>query len=159
MIPRETMKLKREGAFLIARIYQISGRIFARKLKEYSLDYITPAQGRILFALWREDDISIFELAERTSLSKSTLTSMLDKLEDSGHIIRVPSGEDRRMIMIRLTEKDRKLRQAYVRISNEMAALAYGGLSEEEIDAFEKTLGRIFENLRADEKKSRGDRS
>lgn len=146
------MELKREGAFLIAQIFQIAGRIFTRKLKEHQLDYITPAQGRILFALWRDDNISIYELAKRTSLSKSTLTAMLNRLEQSSHVVRVPSGADRRKIMIRLTEKDRILQNIYVKISNEMAALSYGGMKEEEIDAFEEVLRRIFLNLKIAER-------
>src|SRR6266571_2376075 len=56
------MKPPREGGFLISRIHQLSGRILARKLKQYEVDEINPAQGRILFALWREDNISIQEL-------------------------------------------------------------------------------------------------
>jgi DNA-binding MarR family transcriptional regulator len=115
------------------------------------MDYITPAQGRILFALWQEDDVSIYELAKRTSLGKSTLTAMLDRLEQSGHIIRVPSGEDRRKIMIRLTETDRELEDAYIGVSNEMVALTYKGLNKQEIDTFGNVLKRIFQNLKAAE--------
>ncbi|NPU83502.1 MAG: MarR family transcriptional regulator [Syntrophaceae bacterium] len=137
----------REGGFLIARIFQVSGRVFARKMRERELTRITPEQGRILFALWRSDGIAIQELAGKTSLSKSTLTAMLDRLEEAGHIVRVPSSEDRRRIMIRLTEKDRLLRDAYIKISDEMNDLVYRGFSDEEIDAFEEQLKKILRNL------------
>jgi MarR family transcriptional regulator, organic hydroperoxide resistance regulator len=137
----------REGGFLMARIFQVSGRVFARKMRERELIHITPEQGRILFALWRNDGISIQELAGKTSLSKSTLTAMLDRLEDAGHIVRVPSVEDRRRIMIRLTEKDRLLREIYTLISDEMNDLVYRGFSDAEIDAFEGQLKKILQNL------------
>lgn len=137
----------REGGFLIARIFQVSGRIFARKMRERELTRITPEQGRILFALWRSDGIAIQELAGRTSLSKSTLTAMLDRLEEAGHIVRVPSPEDRRRILIRLTERDRRLRDTYIRISDEMSDLVYRGFSDTEIEAFEGQLRRILQNL------------
>lgn len=141
------MKRLREGGFLISRIHQLSGRILARKLKEHQVDEINPAQGRILFALWSEDNISIQELAKRTSLGKSTLTSMLDRLEEAGHICRVPSGDDRRKIMIRLTEKNRRLRTIYDQVSAEMTALFYDGFSGKEIDQFEEYLHRILATL------------
>jgi DNA-binding MarR family transcriptional regulator len=137
----------REGSFLMARIFQVSGRVFARKLRERGLGHITPEQGRILFVLWRRDDVSIRELASRTSLSKSTLTAMLDRLEGSGHVVRVPSGSDRRKIMIRLTDRDRRLREDYTRLSSEMSELVYRGFREEEIDAFERFLERMLQNL------------
>lgn len=141
------MKQQREGGFLIARIHQLSGRILARKLKEYKVDEINPAQGRILFALWQEDGIPIQELAKRTSLGKSTLTSMLDRLEEIGHLSRVPSGDDRRKILIMLTEKNKSLRDIYDKVSEEMTVLFYHGLSGKEIDQFEEYLRRILATL------------
>lgn len=141
------MKQQREGGFLIARIHQLSGRILARKLKEYKVDEINPAQGRILFALWQEDGIPIQELAKKTSLGKSTLTSMLDRLEEIGHLSRVPSGDDRRKILIRLTEKNKSLRDVYDQVSEEMIKLFYHGFAADEIELFEGTLRRILDNL------------
>jgi len=141
------MKRVREGGFLIAKIHQSAGRLFAKKLKKYDLNRINPAQGRILFALWREDGISIQELATRTSLGKSTLTSMLDRLEDSGHLRRVPSEEDRRKIMIRLTEKDKKMQTVYNKVSHEMTELFYHDFTAGEVDEFERSLERILANL------------
>ena len=35
---------------------------------------------------------------------------MLDRLEEAGHLKRVPSEEDRRKIIIRLAEKDKRMR-------------------------------------------------
>ena len=146
------MKRQRQGGFLIAKIHQLSGRILARKLKEYNIGEINPAQGRILFVLWRSDCISIRELAKKTSLGKSTLTSMLDRLEESGYIIRIPSREDRRKILIKLTEKDNALRDLYIQVSGEMTELFYNGFSAGEIDEFEKYLKRILHNLTTYEK-------
>ena len=147
-----TMKQQRQGGFLIAKIHQLAGRIFARKLKEHQIDDLNPAQGRIMFVLWREDGISINELAQRTSLGKSTLTSMLDRLERSGHLTRVPSGEDRREILIRRTDKDRALEELYVRASQEMTELFYAGFVPSGIDRFETGLQRVYDNLAAFER-------
>lgn len=145
------MKL-RKGGFLIANIHHLSGRILARKLKEYNLDEINPAQGRILFALWQKDGITIQELARKTSLGKSTLTSMLDRLEVAGYLIRVPSNEDRRKIIIKRTEKDRKLQDVYLQVSREMTSLFYRGFKAKEMDEFEACLSRILDNLQSFEK-------
>jgi len=141
------MKHQRQGGFLIAKIHQVAGRVFARRLKKHGVDEINPAQGRIMFVLWREDGISINELAKRTSLGKSTLTSMLDRLEASGHLRRVRSRKDRRQILIRRTQKDKALEGLYVRVSQEMTKLFYDGFSPTEIDRFEQYLQRILDNL------------
>lgn len=140
------MSIKHQGGFLISRIKHLSGRVFARMLKDHDIE-INPAQGRIMFALWQQDEIPIQELAQRTSLSKSTLTSMLDRLEDIGYITRSRSKADRRIILIQRTEKDRALQETYERVSDEMAAVYYEGFTTPEIQAFESTLKRILENL------------
>lgn len=148
------MKQRSEGGFLIAKIHQLAGRIFAQKLKEHDIE-INPAQGRILFVLWQHDGIPIRELAQKTSLGKSTLTSMLDRLEDAGYVRRVPSREDRRKILIERTQKDRDLQDVYNQVSQEMTDLFYTGFPEQEIAAFESQLQRIFENLTAVEQTMR----
>ncbi|MFX0185603.1 MAG: MarR family winged helix-turn-helix transcriptional regulator [Candidatus Hodarchaeota archaeon] len=142
-----SMKEQRAGGFLIAKIHQLAGRIFAKKLKQYQLTEINPAQGRILFPLWRKDGISIRELSKETLLGKSTLTTMLTRLEDEGHIQRIPSEKDRRKILIKLTKKNQKLQEKYVQVSTEMNDLFYQGLSEQEKDEFDRYLERILENL------------
>ena len=145
------MKQPSEGGFLIAKIHQLAGRIFAQKLKEHQIA-INPAQGRILFVLWQHDGIPIRDLAQKTSLGKSTLTSMLDRLEDAGYVRRVPSCEDRRKILIERTQKDRELQDVYNQVSQEMIDLFYMGFSKQEIETFESHLRRIFENLTAVER-------
>jgi DNA-binding MarR family transcriptional regulator len=142
-----SMKRQRQGGFLIAKIHQVAGRIFARKLKEHGIDEINPAQGRIMFVLWREDGISINELAKRTALKKSTLTSMLDRLEATGHLERVPSRSDRRQILIKRTAKDIALEDVYIAGSQDMTKLFYRGFTAAEVSRFEKDLQRILGNL------------
>ena len=146
------MKNQRQGAFLVSKMHQVAGRIFTRKLKQYQIDHFTPAQGRIMFVLWQRDNISIQELAQETQLKKSTLTSMLDRLEDTGHITRVPSKSDRRKIMIKTTQKDKELQGLYARVSSEITQLFYHGFTSSEIDRFEEYLSRILTNIQKIEK-------
>jgi len=139
------------GGFLISQIKQIQGRIFERLLNEAGIGEFTGAQGRILYVLWQEDDLPIVELARRTGLAKTTLTSMLDRMEKQGHVSRNADPQDRRQIRITLTEKARALNDAYNRISARMNEIFYAGFSDEEILAFERSLDRILQNLRVEE--------
>ena len=145
------MKSQRQGGFLIAKIHQLAGRVFARILREHNIDEINPAQGRIMFVLWQNDSIPIAQLARQTSLGKSTLTSMLDRLEKSGYLQRVPSPDDRRETLIQRTDKDKAMRHSYMRVSWEMNRLFYSGFSDPEIDKFEQYLKRVFKNLERNE--------
>ncbi len=140
------MKDQREGGFLIAKIHQITNRIFKQMLKEYGIKELNPGQGRILFALWQNDNISIRELSLKTQLTKSTLTTMLDRLENAGFLNR-KKGKDRRIVKAKLSEKSKNLQKKYGDVSKKMTEVFYGTLTEEEIDEFEDYLRRILDNL------------
>ncbi len=140
------MKSQSQGGFLMAKIRQVGGRIAERMLKEYGIE-INSAQGRIMFALWKKDGIAINELSKKTQLKKSTLTSMLDRLEKMGYVRRQRCKKDRRIILIKRTNKDKNLESKYVELSEEMTRLYYKGFSKSEIDRFEKYLERILDNL------------
>ena len=140
------MKEQHQGGFLMAKIRQVGGRISERILKHHNIE-INSAQGRIMFALWQKDGVSINELAKKTQLKKSTLTSMLDRLERMGYIRRQRSQKDRRKILIKRTEKDRTMEKKYVEVSEEMTRLFYKGFSKSQIVHFEKDLERILNNL------------
>ena len=142
----ETMRQQRQAGFLMAKIRQVAGRIFERMLRDCNIE-INSAQGRIMFALWQEDGISINDLAKKTQLKKSTLTSMLDRLEGMGYVRRQCSKEDRRKILIQRTSKDKNLEREYVKLSQEHTKLFYRGFPEKQIDRFEEDLKRILNNL------------
>ena len=137
---------QRESGFLIAKIHQITNRIFNKMLKDYGLDELNSGQGRILFALWQRDNIPIRELSVKTQLTKSTLTTMLDRLENNSFLSR-GTGNDRREFIVKLSDKSKKLKEDYVKISEEMTEVFYGNLTEGERDNFEGYLRRILENL------------
>lgn len=139
--------METKGGFLISRIKQVGGRLFDRMLAEADIDAFNGAQGRILYVLWQGDGLTISQLSTQTSLANTTLTSMLDRMEQSGLIQREPSPSDRRALLIRLTDKARALREDYDRISQRMNEMYYLGFTEAEIRQFESYLQRVLDNL------------
>ena len=138
---------KTNGGFLIGKIKQIQGRVFEKLLMDHGISEFNGAQGRILFVLWERDGIPISELSEKTGLAKTTLTSMLVRLERSGHILRAAAPGDRRSVLIRLTDRARGLQEQYDAVSAEMSRIFYQGFSDAEILTFEQSLMRIVDNL------------
>lgn len=138
---------KTNGGFLITKIKQLQGRIFEKLLAEHNINEFNGAQGRILFILWEKDDIPISELAKQTGLAKTTLTSMLDRMEKQGHIERVYSSADRRTVRIRLTEAAGGFKEQYEQVSEEMNQIFYKGFSDEEILTLETGLRKVLTNL------------
>jgi DNA-binding MarR family transcriptional regulator len=150
------MSQKTQGGFLISQIKQIQGRIFEKLLKANEIDEFNGAQGRILFVLWQQDNLAIHELSQRTSLAKTTLTGMLDRMEQKGTIRRVLDPGDRRQIRIVLTGQATQMFAHYQVVSTQMNEIFYKGLSEEERAHFDQTLEKILTNLKEYEEKSNG---
>ena len=138
------MEELREGGFLISKIRKLSERIFAKLLRDFNINEISAAQGRVIFPLWQKDNLSFQELKKKTSLSKATLSHMLDSLEEGGHLKRVSSVKDKRTINIKLTKKNKALQDKFLQVSNEMKEIFYKDFSEKEIDEFENYLRKLF---------------
>ncbi|MBY8983265.1 MAG: MarR family transcriptional regulator [Candidatus Lokiarchaeota archaeon] len=144
-----TLKEQRKAGFLISQIQQISNRIFNKKLKENDIKNITRSKGRIMFTLWKEDNITLKELAKRTSLSKSNISMILDKMEKEGTILRLNSPNNRREILIKLLNQGiDDLNKKYLKISIEMNELFFQGFKNEDINLFEEYLEKILENIK-----------
>ena len=126
-----------KGGFLISRIKQVGTRLFDRLLAEADIDAFNGAQGRILYVLWQKDGITISQLSAQTSLANTTLTSMLDRMEQGGLIRREASPTDRRALLICLTEKARSLQTDYDRISQQMNQRYYQGFTHDEVHQLE----------------------
>lgn len=141
-----------KGGFLITKIKQVQGRIFDLLLQKAGIEEFNGAQGRILYVLWQEDGLPIIELSKRTGLAKTTLTSMLDRMDEKGFLERVVDNKDRRMIRVFLTSKAKVLNDQYNEVSSEMSQIFYKNFSDEEIITFEKALEKILYNLEQREK-------
>ncbi|WOO34813.1 MarR family transcriptional regulator [Anaerocolumna sp. AGMB13020] len=121
--------------------------MFDKLLKESGVDAFNGAQGRILYVLWEHKRLTITEISHLTSLAKTSLTSMLDRMEESGLIERTPDKQNRRQIIVSITKKAISYRDAYDRVSEKMNDLFYQGFSEKEVTYFEDMLHRIIVNL------------
>lgn len=144
---------KTEGGMLISQIHQISQRIWNSILKNYNLQDLSGARGRIIFALWNTDNIPIKELVKKTSLDKATLTGIIDRLERDGFIIRSHNPQDKREIIISRTGKDEIFKTKIPAASEKQNALFYKDFSQEEIFTFEKMLKKILKNCKDAEEK------
>ncbi|MHA1943466.1 MAG: MarR family winged helix-turn-helix transcriptional regulator, partial [Candidatus Thorarchaeota archaeon] len=72
---------------------------------------------------------------------------LLDSLEKAKLVKRVQSEDDRRKVLIELTDKTRQTLNVYIEVSIEMTKIFYKGFDSEEIDQFEAYLQRVLDNL------------
>ena len=140
-----------QAGFMISKIKRIGDRIFQKKLENANISAFNGAQGKLLYILWQRDGISAAELAGQAGLAVTTLTSMLDRMERAGLILREPDPNDRRKTKIVLTDRVKGLKDRYESLSDDMTDIYLRGFSPDEVKRFEEYLGRCLKNLEEEE--------
>ena len=141
MIDMET-----KGGFYITQIKQLQDRIFERLLLENGIE-ISGGQGRILFVLWKKDNLTISEISEETSRAKNTVSVVINGMVNKGIVARNINPQNRRQTIISLTEYAKNLQGKYEVVSEQMNSLFYQGFTEDEQKQFEQYLARILNTL------------
>lgn len=138
--------METKGGFFITQIKQLQDRIFERLLLENGIE-ISGGQGRILFILWKTDCLTISEISEKTSLTKNTVSVVINGMVNKGIVERTINPQNRRQTIVSLTEYAKSLQARYESVSQQMNLLFYEGFSEKEQKQFEQYLARILETL------------
>lgn len=139
--------MKSNFGFYISRIKQINTRLLNKLLAQKNITAFNGEQGRILHVLWENDGISNQELSKRSGLAMSSLTTMLERMEEKNLLTRKGCPKDKRKCLLFLTEHANSLKKEYDEISDKMTKLSFEGISEDERLAFEKTLENVLHNL------------
>ncbi|MBP3460450.1 MAG: MarR family transcriptional regulator [Lachnospiraceae bacterium] len=138
--------METKGGFYITQIKQLQDRIFERLLVENGIE-ISGGQGRILFILWKKDNLTISEISKETSLAKNTVSIVVDGMVHKGILERNINPENRRQTIISLTEYAKSIQEKYEAVSQQMNQLFYQGFSEDEQKLFEQYLAKILDTL------------
>lgn len=83
--------------FMLMKCFHHSNKAIVKRNTALSL---VPGQGKILECLIEEDGLSPKELGIRCVIDKSTITSLLGKMEKQGFIKRTDDPEDKRAVNI-----------------------------------------------------------
>ena len=97
----------------------------------------------IIEAIGKEEPKNMSAIAKRLSVTVGTLTIAIDNLVKKGYVNRVRSEEDRRVVLISLSEKGEKAFDHHKRFHEEMVEATLQDLNGEET----QVLVRALQNL------------
>jgi DNA-binding MarR family transcriptional regulator len=103
------------------------------------------ALALIMDARWSGEPMSPGRLAEAMHLSASATTSVLDRLEASGHVERVRSAQDRRKVELRVHDKALDLGRAFFVPLNDALTGAWAGFSDADKEVVARFLAASIE--------------
>jgi|SRR5690606_539812 len=143
------MKLTISDIFnlVIGRTTNTINRSLQRGFKSINLT-ITHEQWTLLSALWDKDGQTQQMLSERTFRDKTSVTRLINKLEDQNLVVRIPDKNDQRNKLIYLTNKGKSLKEKTEPILTQTYEKAIHGISEADILTCKKVLNQVFENLK-----------
>lgn len=109
---------------------------------------ITNNDMHVIEAVGIGDPRNMSAVAKLLSITVGTLTIAVNNLVKKGYIERVRSKEDRRVVLVSLTEKGKKAYQHHKRFHEEMIQSLLKGLSEQEISTLVTALTNLREFFR-----------
>lgn len=113
---------------------------------------LTMGQPKILDYLSSHDGANQKEIAMACNIEPGSLTSLLNRMEDRGIIVRKILNNNRRTYHIFLTEKGKELQLAVSKAFVELETQAFAGMSEEEKELFMNIFSQINDNLKKERK-------
>ena len=106
----------------------------------------------IFWLLYRKEEANMTEIAEYIHVPLNTATGILSKMEKNGFIVRDRLKEDKRVVVIHLTEKGKTQVKALVDEITYYAVQTISVFSKEEMDIFLRMSKRVVEVLKKERK-------
>ncbi|MBW8848462.1 MAG: MarR family transcriptional regulator [Burkholderiales bacterium] len=121
------LQLDRQLCFALYSSSLAMTKIYKPLLAPLGLTY---PQYLVMLVLWETEGLSVSQLGQRLSLDSGTLTPLLKRLEQLGHIERRRARDDERRVDIFLTQAGRKLRAQALDIPGQLACASACDLDE-----------------------------
>jgi MarR family transcriptional regulator, organic hydroperoxide resistance regulator len=109
---------------------------------------LTPSEQNVLAVLADVTARTVGAIAAATGTKSSTLTSVLDRLENRGYMTREADLTDRRAVLINLTGPGRQAAAAVSAAIADLEQSALAGLSKQQLSGFFAVTGALTEATR-----------
>ncbi len=135
-------------SLLLGRTYYSYLGMLGRLLKARKLDKkLKPGIGTVLFALFREDDLTATDIGTKLGLARSTMARLVEKVRQLGLVNTRPDPEDGRAVRLSLTQEAKDLMPECFELANHIESTICRGFSQKERESFADLLLRATANI------------
>lgn len=128
---------------LISKIHEKGNRFIIEELKNNGVEGLVPSHGDILVCLYKNNKMTMKDIANCIHRTKPTVTILVNKLEKLGYLKRAASDKDNRSTYVILTQKGEDFKATFDQISNNLNKMLNKNLSENEVKLLEELLKKM----------------
>ena len=128
--------------FLIRRLHQIHGYLFARETAGFA---VTPVQYSVMTVLFEREESDQITIAREVGLERTTVADVVARLESRGLVTRHTNSRDQRVRLVRLSREGRQLVKKMARAVERAHAQTIAPLSPAEQQQLMALLLRMLE--------------
>ena len=108
-----------------------------------------PGQSKMLYVLEHSGDgQSQKELSEKLKIAPATLTVMLKRMENAGHIYRKQDEKDQRISRVYTTDEGKRISGESVKVLNKVNEICFKDFTKEELEELNRLHLKMQENLK-----------
>ena len=110
---------------------------------------LSMAQLHILYTLQRHGEMPMSRLAEVLNVSLSNATGLIDRIEERGYVERTRVPEDRRIVLIRVTDAGELMLGEIDALSDELLRSVLGRLDRSKLVGVRQAFAALRDSLTA----------
>ncbi len=114
------------------------------EIHKSNLSELTYSELHTLKVIGNFKDVKVFEIADKTGVSRPSMSATIDKLEKKAYVYRDKDQTDRRAVIIRLTEKGIEANQEHEKLHHRVAEALLGRMNYTQQELMVKTFEDIF---------------
>ena len=141
---RPTFDLDRHVFYWLTQVIGARDRELTQGLREFGLRV---PEWRALAALYARKQSTMSELADLSTIDRTTLTRTVDRMQEAGWLSRLADSEDMRITRLELTPAGRRLFEKIWPTVSRLNELALAGISKSDVQLLHKILERMRSNL------------
>lgn len=134
---------------VLVRLFRDVNTIEERALKTGQFTDVTTNDVHVMEAIGIDGAKNMTSVAKSLGVTTGTLTIAVNSLVKKNYVSRVRSEEDRRVVLISLTERGEQAYMHHQAFHQKMIEACVGELSDEEQQVLAQSLGRLIKFFRS----------
>ena len=134
----------------LRRVNNLIFRKIGQNARQNGLEAVTPMHGWIMEYLYRHPDEPVFQrdIEREFSITRSTVTNILQLMERKGYIARQNVEQDARLKQLVLTEKGRLFHEKTILSFHQTDEFVASLLNDEESAELLRLLNKLYQGLK-----------